>query len=263
MTRSLSNVIKAYSVRYDEVVKKTIDSQLKINNIIEVKPNVIPQSEESASEFVEGIDALVVDAFSSEEDASEKASEILEQANDEAEMIIEQAKQEAERIKSDAFSMAKASGYEEGKQQAKQEGQRLQYEYDVKAKQLQSHYEELLKSAEPEVVKLVSSLVQKITGIVVEDKEEVILYLVQNSIKNMERSNEYTIRISKDDFEYVAERKDIILEALGREVSIYFTEDLNLLKNQCLIETDMQVINCSLDIQLNNLITDLKLLGSI
>ena len=263
MTRSLSNVIKSYSVRYDDVVMKTIDSQLNFNTVAPPKASVIPQVDQQQGEFVEGLSALVVDAFSPVEDNTEKASEIIENATKEATEILEHARLEGEKIKSDAFSSGKTLGYEEGALKAKQENQRMQYEYEMKANLLQKQYEDRMHELEPEMVKILASLVQKITGIVVEDKEEVILYLIRNAIKNMDRSNEYTLRVSKDDYEYVSTRKDILIEAVGREVALYITEDINLQANQCMIETELQVINCSLDIQLNNLITDLKLIGGI
>ena len=259
----MSNVIKAYSVRYDDVVKKTIDIQLKVNKEMEVRPMKSSLMEEQQGEFVGGIDALFVESIPSQEETTEKASEIIENANKEAQLIIDHAKQEAEQIKKDAFSSGTNKGYEEGILQAKKENQKIILEYEEKTRVLQTQYEEMLHNLEPEMAQIIASLVQKITGVVVEGKEEVILYLIQNSIKNMDRSNEYTIRVSNEDYEYVSMRKEMIEEAIGREVSIYFTEDVKLQKNQCLIETQLQVINCSLDIQLNNLITDLKLLGGI
>ena len=261
----MSNVIKAYSVRYDDAVKKTIDFQLLIKDETEVKRSTQPQPqlEEPQGEFVEGLSALVVDALPSQEDTIEKASTIIENANNEAQAIIDHAKQEAERIKGDAFSVAQNKGYEDGMLQANREEIRLQTEFNNKTLTLQKQYEDMLQTLEPQMVEMITSLVKKITGIMVEDKEEVILFLIRNAIKNMDRSNEYTIRVSKEDYESVSMQKDAILEAIGRDVLFYISEDMSLEKNQCLIETDAQVINCGLDNQLNNLITDLKLLGGI
>jgi flagellar assembly protein FliH len=117
-------------------------------------------------------------------------------------------------------------------------------------------------SLEPQMAKIIASLVEKITGIVVEDKKEVILYLITNAIQNYDKSDNYTIKVSKDDFENVSENREMLLSAIGKEVPVTITEDAGLTKNQCLIETDQHVINCSLDIQLNNLITDLKLIAN-
>ncbi len=259
----MSNVIKAYTVRYDEVAYKTLDFQIKLNTSAKVRPITAVTEGEQQGEFVEGLDALFVESLSCEEDSSEKVSEIIEKANLEAQIIIERARQDAEQIKKDAFSSAKREGYEEGRLQAKNENLRLQAEYEQRTIELQNQYESMMSNVEPEIANIIGSLVTKITGVMVEGREDVILYLIRQSIKDMDRSVEYTIRVSEEDYEYVSMRKDIISEAIGREVDIYIDKDHKLLKNQCLIETELQLINCSLDVQLDNLITDLKLIGNI
>jgi flagellar assembly protein FliH len=79
----------------------------------------------------------------------------------------------------------------------------------------------------------------------------------------MDKCNEYTLKVSKEDFEYISMHKNLLLGAIGRDVPLYIVEDINLMKNQCLIETELKVINCSLDVQLNNLIMDLRLIAGI
>lgn len=260
----MSNVIKAYSVRYDDIEKKTIDTHLRIDKQIEEKRSAIMPSDAFQFEgFVEGLQALVVETLPSPEEVAEQNTKITEDAINEAKLILEQAKKDAELMKNNAYSAAQKKGYEDGMLQAQKETQKLKAEYDSKAQKLQNDYEGMLESFEPQMVTLVSALVEKITGIVVEDKEEVIFYLISRAIKNIDKSDEYTIRVSKEDYEYVSVHKNLLLGAIGREVPIYVMEDSNLKKNQCLIETELKAINCSLDIQLYHLISDLKLISGI
>ncbi|MDD3172553.1 MAG: FliH/SctL family protein [Herbinix sp.] len=259
----MSNVIKAYSVRYDDEAMKTINSHLRIDKEIEVRRSILVNEQEAQGEFIEGLNAVVVEAIPSVQETSEKALKIIEDAKNDAKSILDKAKKEAEQIKKEAFEAAKKKGYEEGKQQTKHEAQKLKSEYDEKSGRLEKEYDNMSRSLEPQMAQIIASLLEKLTGIIVADKEEVILYLIKKAIKNMDKSSEYTIRVSDEDYEYVSMRKDILLGAIGRDVPLYITEDDGLYKNQCLIEADLQVINCSLDIQLNNLITDLKLIGGI
>ncbi len=260
----MSNVIKAYSIRYEEETKKTIDTHLRIDKELEERRRALiaasqPDSEEG---FVEGIQALVVDQLPSESD-TEKAAKILEDAKAEAQSILNQAKKTAEALKNEAFSAAQKKGYEEGMLQARKEAEKLKAEYEAKARSLKEEYERMAYSMEPQIADIIAALVEKITGIVIEDREEVILYLVDKTLKNLEKCDEYTVRVSKEDFEFVSMRKNLLLAAIGREVPLYIVEDINLKKNQCLVETEYKVINCSLDVQLNNLIQDLKLIAGI
>lgn len=268
----MSNVIKAYSVSYDIEVKKTIGTDPGVERKAEEKVTLVGKSISSrdqnetqsseTEEFVEGLRAIVVETLPSQEDIKEQTDKIIEDAARQAEEIIEEAKKEAENLKKDAISVAQKRGYDEGIEKSRYETQRLKADFDEKMRKLQKEYEDMMLSLEPQMAEIIVQLIEKITGILVSEKEEVILYLIKRSIKNMDKSSEYTIRISSQDYEYVTMRKDLIAEALGREILLYVIEDTALVKNQCLIETNLQVINCSLDIQLKNLITDLKLISS-
>ncbi len=260
----MSNVIKAYSIRYEEETKKTIDTHLRIDKELEERRKALlatPQPEQEGA-FVEGIQALVVEQLPSETE-TEKANKLLEDAKAEARGIIEKAKKEAETIRKEAYSNAQKMGYDDGMLHSQKEVQKLREDFEGQSSKLKEEYERLIHSLEPQISDIIASLVEKITGIVVEDRDEVILYLVEQSLKNLEKSDEYTIRVSKEDYEFVSMRKNFLLTAIGREVPLYVVEDLNLRKNQCLIETENKVINCSLDVQLNNLILDLKLIAGI
>jgi flagellar assembly protein FliH len=259
----LSNVIKAYSVRYDVDIKKTIDSHLRIDQEIAQRKSIAVMTNEDNGEFTQGIKAIVVDQLPSPEEEKEKTSKVIEDAKNEARHILDQARQEAEQIKADSFASAQKKGYEEGLQQSSRQTQKLAAEYMAKTKNLQKEYDEALNGLEPKMVEIIASLIGKITGIMTEDKEDVILYMVNRALNNLDKSNEYTIRVSKEDYDYLTERKGVLLNAIGREVNLVINEDPELTKNQCLIETDTHVIDCSLDVQLNNLITDLKLLCEV
>lgn len=261
----MSNIIKAYSVRYDEGTKKTIETHHKdIATEIKLDQGKTENAEVNPQDgFVEGLKAVVVETLETDIDKKINDSKITEDAKKEAESIIEQAKKEALKIKDEAFASAQKKGYDEGMLRTKKEAQKLEAEYAQRMKKLDEERENISKSLEPQIAAIIAGLVEKITGVVIEDKDEVILYLVEKAVKNLDKCNEYNIKVSGEDYEYVSLRKELLQHAIGREVTIYITEDASLHKNQCMIETETKIINCSLDIQLNNLITDIKLIGGI
>lgn len=258
----MSNMIKAYSVR-DEEERKTIDTHLRIDKEIAQKKKVMITTEIESREFSQGINAIVLEKIPSREEQIEKSAKLIEDAKKEAKNILEQAKQEAEKIKNEAFAAAQKKGYEQGISQSNRQNQKIAAEFEENAKKLQKEFDTSMIEFEPKMVNIIVSLIEKITGILVEDKEDVILYIVGRALKNMDKSDEYTIKVAKENYEYISERRNILLNAIGREATLYITEAPGLLKNQCIIETNLRIINCSLDVQLNNLITDLKLLGGV
>lgn len=257
----MSNVIKAYAVRYDEKTRKYIDTRLKdlaIENT--TKKENITDRPDIQEGFVEGLKVATVELQTEDNRA---AAKLTEEASREAEMIIEQAKAEAARIKNEAFAEAQKRGYEEGMQKARKEAARLEAEYAHKLQMLQQERENMVDELQPQIAEIIAGLVEKITGVVTEGKEDLILYLVERAIKRLDRCNELTIKVSSEDYEYLTAHINQLKQALDREISIYIEEEASLQKNKCLIETEYRVIDCSLDIQLNNLLTDIKLIGGI
>lgn len=257
--RSLSNVIKAYTVRYEDA-KITIDNHLKKDADILFRRSLMVEKPTIVEGFVEGIQAVVVEP---EEATNEKAEKLLASANDEANLLLEQAKKEAEQIKADAFAQGKKLGYEEGMQQAQLEIKDKQMELETQRQNIHRDYEKMQKSLEPSMAILMVNLIERITGVVVEGQKDVILYLIERGFEGLDKVDDITIKVSAEDFDMVAAKQDYLLNSIGRNVDLKVLLDNTLKSNQAKIETENKIIDCSLDVQLENLIKDIKLLGRV
>ena len=71
----------------------------------------------------------------------------------------------------------------------------------------------------------------------------------------------FVIKVSPDDYSFLINNQGKIYCAMSREVNIDIVEDVTLERNQCMIETNTGIFNCSLDIELNKLINNIKLLS--
>lgn len=256
----MSNIIKAYSVRYKTGSKMLIDYKDK-DPEIESRRLQMAGNAQGEGEFEEGLQAVVVDEIEAEEERKKEAEKIIDDARKKAAKILEEAKQEAIKIKEDAFKSASKQGYEEGMKKACQETDRIKQELKEQKAGQDREYRMLLDQMEGEVADLVASLVTKITGVLADDKKDLILYLVEKGLKNYDNLDSYNIRVSSSDYDFVLSKKEYLEDITGCDIQI--TADSQLSKNQCLIETESRVIDCSLDVQLNNLANDLKLLASI
>ena len=121
----------------------------------------------------------------------------------------------------------------------------------------------IIQSIEPQYTNLVIKLLEKLTGIVSSEHKSVILYLIQKALEDNENDENYCIRVSREDYEYVKNSVDVIKSLLKENAIVEIVIDNKLKKSQCFIETDTSVIDCSLDVQLENLITDLRFLAGI
>lgn len=160
--------------------------------------------------------------------------------------------------------MARSEGYnrgvEEGRADSAREMDELRQNLEAEYKERLTALEEQENNLEPAFADLIISLVGKITGVICENKKDVILYLIGSAMKNMERTSSIVLRVSKADIARVSSKK-ATLRMLAKEVQEFdIVEDSSLSENQCIIETDNKIIDCSLDAQLSNLEEHVKLL---
>lgn len=294
MTISLSNLIKAYSIKYDDKDKRVIDmnaaAEEKIRHYVELlklkQPSLLPEEGKKDSEegFVPGLFAAAVEELSADaaadlkqrqlfmqeqilrnqqatEDVTEKAKNIIEEAKEEVKRILENAKAEAsvcaELIKEEAYQ----KGYQEGHQKSMKELEALKKSLEDDKLHYATEYEKKVKDLEPSFVNLLISFMKRFTGVVLDDKREIIFYLLEQELLSIEGSNRYLIHVSRDDYELVSSKKEEITWKVNDNATIEIIEDRTLSRAQCFIETDSRIIDCSLDIQLRNLVNDLKLLA--
>lgn len=274
----MSNLIKSVYFSVDPSKVRLIDSDEQIEEYI---PSIFEREEaedfhfqtfgESLSEgegenHSDGLSVISMNDVAREErekisaELQQEREDILTMARQEAEEIVEQARAQAGMIQEQARAEGEKLGREEGKIQAalelEQKRQELEEEYQGLCQELEKQREEL----EPVFANLVASLVRKITGVVCENKKDVILYLIGNAVRNLEKTKQIIIRVSKRDMGRVSSRK-ATFKSLAKDVQeLDVVEDASLEENQCIIETDSKVIDCSLDAQLENLEEHIKML---
>jgi len=178
----------------------------------------------------------------------------------ECDSIIEETRQNLERETAAAYEEAERKGYDEGRAKAEGEYAALKQELQERIAGLDAEFEKKVDELEPQFVELVIKLINKITGILVDDRRDLILNIIRQSILGMDNSNTYIIHVSKDDFDFVNSKKqELAYELKGNVVEV--VEDPVLSRAQCTIETDTRIFDCSLDVQLKNLIADIRLLS--
>ena len=259
-------------IDYNELIK------LKLQHIVDNKEN---QENVDADGFVNGLKADVVEQLltgSEDEDetdmnqedvknqiaaAIEEANEQAQSIKDEANEVLAQAHMEAGKIIEDA----KRTGYEQGAVGAREEydakARQLEKDYETRKKQLEQEYNDMKASMESELVDTITEVFRKVTYTVAEDNKDIILGLINACLKNTDISNEFVIKVSPDDYKFLVNNQGKIYCSVSKEVSVDIVEDAAMKKNQCVIESDTGVYDCSLDIELNNLIKDIKLLSCL
>lgn len=292
--RLLSNLIKSGFIAFSKDNKLVIDAnQNKIIQAID-SSNETKESESMEEALAEamirdaelegvdfGDDILTLDTSElpnlgdMNSDLNQVTSEVLSSAKQEAEDIINGAHDEAEQLRANAYDEAEQirktahdegyeAGYQEGIANAEKELSVQQEELEQQRLSLQQEFEtfhaNLVQETEQKMVEILCSLIQSVTGVVIEEQKDVLLYMINNAMQDQDNSKHFVVKLSPFDYPSVNERRTEIYGAFNPNIDIELFEDAKLSRYQCLIETDNGMIDLSLDVQLHNLITALKLM---
>lgn len=215
------------------------------------------------SEFSPGMPVVNFDELQAEkeQEIKEQAERMLGEAQNRSDAMIAEAEGEVEAIRKAAREEGLQQGIEEGMEQARQEIQREREELQEMTEAHQREYAQLLEEIEPRYSEILASLVQKITGILVEDNKDVFLHLIRSGLQETKPSEKYTIRVATDKVMYVEGRRKEILSEIGWDVTLDIQEEKGLEENDCIIETEHQMVDCGFHTQLDNLVSTLRMLS--
>ncbi len=292
----MSNLIKGYSISYDEPAKK-LDMNEKAQKFRRLyEESIERQSDENAEDgyedgfeedgFSEGITGEKVFIKGSEdetlseqekkilenqreikklnskiEELRTEAGRILDEAEEQAEGILENARQEAQNEYDNLINTYMEQGYSEGREKAEQEYDGLKRELEKKIRETEEEYEKQVSELEPAFVEVLIKYIEKLTGIYASDRNEVIMHVIHQAMTKQTPCRNFIIRVSHADYGTVLNSKPEILLWLPDGSQVEVVEDKMLNEGGCLIETDTRIFDCSVETQMTSLIEDLRLLA--
>ena len=251
MTRLLSNLYKQWGVAPKQEAARIINSNAIVAQKIEEMAKKMREQAGTEVDFTDGFSQGL---------GAENVEAILEEPQADP---IEEAKEEAERILSEAKAKeeGRTRGYDEGKVKADAEEQEMQRHLQQLEESLNTDYRNKLQHMEQQVVEVVVHVFEKVFHIQFDDNTEILLSLVSDAIMGIEGSKDFRIRVAEVNFEFMENHRHVLEERVGEDISLEMIADPMLEENQCMIETDSGIFNCSLGVQLENLIKDLKSLS--
>ena len=214
---------------------------------------VINQVEEAEEEAEE--------AFVDMEAIQAQADEMIANAREEAEAIIAEAQEQAEALKSHYEEEGKKTGYQEGLADAMNEFNAKKDELEAERQQLQAEFDEKERAMESELVDVITEVMERFFLVQFGNKKDLLLHLIDNALINIENSREFLIKVNDENFDFLNQYKSQLQEKVGNDLQLDIIRDPVLDVHQCLIETDGGVFDCSLDVELDNLVKDLKSLS--
>ena len=238
----------------------------------------IIDSNERSQQFIAGLHADKINNVGGGEDApsgpviknilppeveraiKEQAGKILEHAKEEERHIKEQALKEAKIQKKKILDDAREEGYKDGYNSGIEELQLKEAELLERMHRNQAEYEELVDDLEPAFAGLIVKYVEKLTGVVLEDKIPIIGYLMRRAIMDANPSKHYYIRVSPEDMEDAMKEEEELKSIIDVKAELEIIEDATLSRGDCHVEMDSCVVDSGLGVRMEILKENLKLL---
>ena len=209
---------------------------------------------------------------------SKKAEDLIAEAQSQIELMKKEALLEIEQAKEQTYEDAKAEGYQAGLEQGRSEGfeqghkdglasvererEKVFSEASQKIAMIENEYQKKLDELEPRFIDTLTRIYEHIFHVSFKNSRELIVYLIQNTMRNIEGSGSYLIHVSKEDYPFASMQKRELIKNTNISVDdIEIIEDSTLGKNECMIETGSGVFDCSLGTQLEALNEQLRLLS--
>lgn len=244
-----------------KVIKKSLDEVEKEKEAL--ASELAAQEEKGEDGFTAAVPVTNFDEMfqKKQEEAEKEAEGIVSKAQADAESILSDARGQVEEIREAARQEGISLGREEGMAQAAEELEKLRAELVEQKAEQEREYREFIQGIEGNYVDILCALLRKLTGVIVTDKQDIILHLIRSGIADMEPAKKYIIRVCSDDLLYVESNKEDIMNKTGIVGTLEVQEEKGLLEGECIIETDTQMIDCGFQTQLDNMISTLRMLA--
>lgn len=195
------------------------------------------------------------------EDARNQAQTIIDDANAQAQEILNAAQLNADAMKNLARQDGEKEGYNEGTQRAALELQDAQQQMQAEVERVQNEYMERQLQMEREIVEMCLPVFEHVFAAELSGRKDVIYHLLDHCIMKIERTGQMQIKVSDANAEYIKSKKEEIQGKVGAEVGLDIIADPLLNDDQCIIETDGGIFDCSIDTELDNLIREIRALN--
>lgn len=183
------------------------------------------------------------------------------EAKKRADDMIEQAQITVDQITEEARENGRTQGYAEGFAKAEQYLEEQKKLMEQRREELEKEYLEKIRKIEPDLVAVITDLYQTIFDVDFMKYMKLIPNAIEKTLKRADGIKNCMIHVSKEDYPYVNMNKKQLIAAAKGENQIEVVEDLTLKQNECLIETEGGIYDCSIGTQLAELEKQLKIMS--
>ncbi len=287
------NLYKSYWVEVTDDEKRVIDS----NEILEQRIEELEtrrqhrlntplgfgdqeETEEGDPEFVDGLGGEQIDALLADnaeggiikgetaeqgpdpEEIEAQAQAMIADAQAQIDEMMQSARRDIEEERRRTLEDANKHGYDEGYKRGYAEADEMKRELSAEKQRLYEEYDHMVEYLEPQFIDTITEIYSHIFGIELSDKRDILVHLIDSTLRRVESSKTFIVHVSKEDYPFVNMHKQELVEgATAGKGTVEIIEDIALLQGACLIETDGGIFDCGVDTQLQELTNRLRVLS--
>ena len=213
---------------------------------------------ENEEEFSQGIEAVPLQSVyegPSPEEMIAKAQEEIEQLHAEADKAIS-------FLKKRSMEEGREEGYQSGRIEAMRELEEEKIKWKEKEALLEQEFQKRVDALEVQFVETITGIYEEIFKVELSSYKPVLFNAISNTIRSIEGVKDFIIHVSKEDYrEVIAAKAELLDNMISKTVTVEIVEDIMLKENECVIETDNGIFDCSIGAQVEELKRRLRLLS--
>lgn len=251
---SYNKLIKNKYIKDDSGKKKVLDLDYKL----------IPTSLDLDSEL-EGEEIFDTENYDLNDIKKQIEKSVVRDIENERKKILKMASEQAETIKEKAqeegygsgYNVGLEKGYIDGIKEAKEETKNSRenaLDMIVQAKRMVDEY---FQESRESIIKLSVNMAESIVNYTIDENSEGILSLIKPVIEEYNKKQKIIISCHRDRYDFL-KKKIEELEEISPETKFFVFKDNNLDINDCILESEDQVIDLSIKNQLDSIISTIE-----
>ena len=112
------------------------------------------------------------------------------------------------------------------------------------------------------MVDVLTQIYEHVFNIELREDKGIILHLLKTTLSRIEPGKDLIVHVSSDDYDEIMDKKEDLDSCItSPNTTMEIIEDPLLKENECMIESDSGVFDCSLGVELSEITRKLKLLS--
>ncbi len=236
-------------------------------NPVKIKPKRLqPKRKSAEADGVDGENQPTINydaiAIEIEKEAKEKAKELLQQAQAKAQAneraIIDKAEQSAKKIFDEEYQKAYDLGIVDGRKQKLQEIEQAIATLSGEVDKIRRGYEAFEAAHKQEVLTLTLALCEKILAEKISADDNILQPIVTKALEDMKTGARCSIIVSHEALPSLEQLKWELTRAQNLDSEIFNIIAKDVPKDFCIIETENEILDVSINNQFENLLNILK-----